>query len=202
MDLFKISKVADPRSDELIELLARAYRTNPIQIAAFGGSGEKELLLNREHFRACTEIALLGNWYAVLDGSRIVGAFHMVRFPRCRLSSDQQEAIGARLAESLGEAAPRVMEWMDEWAKRDPDTDHWHLGPIAALPEYQKRGIGRLMMEHFCARVDETGAHAYLETDRLENLSFYEKSEFMVTDEAIVLGIPNWFMTRVARPVP
>lgn len=201
MSSIKISTLKDPKSDEVIELLARAYLTNPIRVAAFGGCGEKELPLNRKHFGVCTEIALLGDWYAALDGSRIVGAFHMIRFPRCRLASDQQKAIGPRLAESLGEAAPRVLEWLDEWAKRDPDTDHWHLGPIAALPEFQKRGIGRLMMEQFCTLVDESGAHAYLETDRPEILSFYEKSGFVVTDQAIVLGIPNYFMTRAARAV-
>lgn len=57
-------------------------------------------------------------------------------------------------------------------------------------------GIGRLMMQHFCTRVDETGAMAYLETDRPENLGFYEKSGLTVIEKGIVLDIPNWFMSR------
>jgi hypothetical protein len=55
MDLPKISTLTDPTSDEVIELLARAYYTNPIHIAAFGGSGEKELQLNRGLFHMLWE---------------------------------------------------------------------------------------------------------------------------------------------------
>ena len=52
------------------------------------------------------------------------------------------------------------------------------------------------MMEHFCAIVDKTGAIAYLETDRSENVGFYEKSGFAVIDKGVVLETPCWFMTR------
>lgn len=201
MDLPKISTLTDPTSDEVVELLARAYCTTPIHVAAFGGSGENELQLNRGLFLAGTELVFQGEWYAALDGSSSVGVLHMVRFSGCRLSADQRAAIGPRFVQFLGDAAPRVVEWLGEWEKRDPDTDHWHLGPIAVSPEFQKRGIGRLLMQHFCARVDESGVQAYLETDRPENVSFYEKSGFLVTDQAIVLGVPNWFMTRTARTV-
>lgn len=201
MDLLKISTLTDPTSDEVIELLARAYYTNPIHVAAFGGSGEKELQLNRGLFHMGTEFVFRGEWYVALDGSRAVGVLHMARFSRCRLSDDQRAAIGPRLADLPAEAAPRIAEWLGDWEKRDPDTDHWHLGPIAVSPEFQKRGIGRLLLQHFCAKVDESGVQAYLETDHPENVGFYEKSGFSVTNQAVVLGVPNWFMTRAARPV-
>ena len=201
MSSIKISMLKDPKSDQVIELLARAYLTNPINVSALGGSGEKERQMNRDLFRVGTELVFRGEWYAAFDSRRIVGVLHTVRFPRCRLSDDQHVAIGPRLEESLREAAPRVAEWLGEWAKRDPDIDHWHLGPVAVRSELQKRGIGRLMMEQFCTRVDESGAHAYLETDRPENVSFYEKSGFVLTDQALVLGIPSYFMTRTARAV-
>jgi hypothetical protein len=51
MDLPKISTLTDPTSDGVIDLLARAYCTNPINVAAFGGSGENELQLNRGLFQ-------------------------------------------------------------------------------------------------------------------------------------------------------
>jgi ribosomal protein S18 acetylase RimI-like enzyme len=199
MDLFKISALTDPNSNEVVELLARAYLTNPINAAALGGSGEKELKLNHELFRVSCELVFRGEWYTVRDGSRTVGVLHMVNFPHCRLSHEQREAIGPRLSESIAKAASRVTEWLGEWAKRDPDTDHCHLGPIAVLPEYQRRGIGKLMMQNFCERVDEAGTLSYLETDRSENVGFYEKSGFTVTEQATILGVTNWFMSRTSR---
>ena len=43
------------------------------------------------------------------------------------------------------------------------------------------------------------GDVAYLETDKPENVSFYQRFGFEVTEEAQVLGIPNWFMLRRPR---
>jgi GNAT superfamily N-acetyltransferase len=183
MDSIKISTLTDPDSDEVIELLARAYLSNPINVA----------------FRAACEIVLRSEWYAAFYENRTVGVVHMVKSPGCRLSPDQQDTIGLRLAELGSDVASRIAEWLGEWAKRDPDTDHYHLGPIAVLPEFQKRGIGKFMMQHFCERVDEAGIPAYLETDRRENVGFYEKSGFSVTEQAVILGVPNWFMTRPAH---
>ena len=52
------------------------------------------------------------------------------------------------------------------------------------------------MLSTFCERVDQEHALSYLETDKLENVSFYEKFGFGVIEEAHVLGTPNWFMSR------
>jgi hypothetical protein len=54
------------------------------------------------------------------------------------------------------------------------------------------------LVADFCARVDAAGSIAYLETDKKENVPFYEKFGFVVTTESSVLGVPNWFMTRKA----
>jgi ribosomal protein S18 acetylase RimI-like enzyme len=40
---------------------------------------------------------------------------------------------------------------------------------------------------------------AYLETDKPENVRFYERFGFEVVGEEEVLGVPNWFMLRRAR---
>ena len=115
------------------------------------------------------------------------------------MTHEQQDVIGPRLSELGQNVASYIAEWLGEWARRDPDTVHYHLGPVAVLPEFQRQGIGKLMMKHFCKRVDEVGAIAYLETEMPENVSFYEKSGFSVTEKVKILGVPNWFMTRPAQ---
>jgi hypothetical protein len=47
--------------------------------------------------------------------------------------------------------------------------------------------------------MDRYGAHSYLETDKSENVRFYQKFEFEVISQASVLEVPNWFMLRKPR---
>jgi hypothetical protein len=39
----------------------------------------------------------------------------------------------------------------------------------------------------------------YLETDQAENVEFYRRFGFELTNEASVLGVPNFYMRRAAR---
>ena len=57
-------------------------------------------------------------------------------------------------------------------------------------------GIGSQLMEEFARAHGPARDVAYLETDKPENVIFYERFGFEVIDEAVVLGTPNWFMRR------
>jgi hypothetical protein len=52
------------------------------------------------------------------------------------------------------------------------------------------------MLQTFCAIADDFRSLSYLETDKRENVRFYQKFGFMVMGEAEVLGVANWFMSR------
>jgi hypothetical protein len=43
--------------------------------------------------------------------------------------------------------------------------------------------------------MDDCGMLLYLETDKSENVPFYQKFGFTVVAEADVLGVPNWFIS-------
>jgi hypothetical protein len=55
------------------------------------------------------------------------------------------------------------------------------------------------MMGEYCRRLDEAAEAGYLETDKSENVPFYERHGFAVIDRAEVIGVPNWFMLREPR---
>ncbi len=59
--------------------------------------------------------------------------------------------------------------------------------------------MGGAMLEAFCERMDQEGAMAYLETDKRENIGFYEKYSFRVVGESAVLGQANWYLSRQAK---
>jgi hypothetical protein len=52
------------------------------------------------------------------------------------------------------------------------------------------------MLADFCGRMDRGAASSYLETDKPENVRFYERFGFAVRAQADVLGVRNWFMQR------
>jgi hypothetical protein len=52
-------------------------------------------------------------------------------------------------------------------------------------------------MADFCTRMDQCAGLAYLETDKRENVRFYRRFGFAVVAQAEVLGVRNWFMSRV-----
>jgi predicted N-acetyltransferase YhbS len=84
-----------------------------------------------------------------------------------------------------------VGKWISTWARHDPDETHVHLGRLAVDAHVQGQGIGSLIMQEHCRRLDRTGEVGYLETDQPENVRFYERFGFEVTGEEPVLGVPN-----------
>jgi hypothetical protein len=60
----------------------------------------------------------------------------------------------------------------------------------------QGQGIGSLIMQAHCRRLDGAREVSYLETDKAQNVGFYERFGFEMIGKEPVLGVPNWFMRR------
>jgi len=189
----------DSQHDEVADLLARAYLTSPLHIAVFGGSGPEQLRQHQLLFSMSLPAMHPGTkLVAILDGT-IVGFAHWVGYPQCRPSPDAVATFAPRLVAELGdEVAPRLITWLRTWGENDPMQPHNHFGPFAVLPSRQGRGFGRLLMERYCAALDAADEPGYLETEKPENVRFYQRSGFEVTSELELFGVPNWFMTRPA----
>ena len=103
---------------------------------------------------------------------------------------------GQAQAEEIDNPDWRKSHWLDEWARRDPSDQHWHLGPVGVLPPYQGKGIGTQLLSLFCKEVDACLAPAYLETDSEKNVRFYERFGFQVIAETDIFDVKNYFMWR------
>ncbi|MBX7540543.1 GNAT family N-acetyltransferase [Qipengyuania sphaerica] len=64
-----------------------------------------------------------------------------------------------------------------------PHEEHWYLPLIGADPAYLGMGLGGALMKHACARIDEDGLPAYLESSNPRNISLYERHGFEVMGE-------------------
>jgi ribosomal protein S18 acetylase RimI-like enzyme len=82
------------------------------------------------------------------------------------------------------------------FATHDLDERHWHVGPVSVEPGLQGQGVGGALLRSFCARMDDEGEIAWLETDKPENVVFYRRHGFDVVEEIDTHGLVSWFMRR------
>jgi GNAT superfamily N-acetyltransferase len=188
--------------EEAARLLGRGMCDNPANIRAFGiPDAERRSQALVRFFgpvlRGLYERGLI--WGAFRDGT-LVGVCGMARPGLCQPSALEKLRVVPSVAFGNPVGTPlRVLRWVGEWARRDPSEPHWHLGPVAVDSHLHGQGIGGAMLAQFCGRMDNCAAPSYLETDKIENVRFYQKFGFTVVAEARVLGVRNWFMSRPPR---
>ncbi len=80
-----------------------------------------------------------------------------------------------------------------------PPELHWYLQLLGTHPDWQRRGIGAAMMEVVFERARTDGLPCYLETETVENVSYYRHHGFEVRSEWDVPTGPHmWGMLRPA----
>jgi ribosomal protein S18 acetylase RimI-like enzyme len=196
-------EVRDLRADEVdaaVGVLARGMRDNPLHVAAYGKDPERRLRCHArlmaglfKHFHAQQPIA------AVEDGT-LVGVTGVAPPGTCQPTASQRLRLLPTMMGLGPRTAARVASWTSAWAAHDPGEPHVHLGPLAVDAHLQGRGIGSRIMEEHCRGLDGAGDLGYLETDKAENVRFYERFGFEVVAEDEVIGVQNWFMHRTPRP--
>ncbi len=179
---------------EVTGVCARAYLTNPLNVAVMGDSLKRNgfmVGLMLQHFPGLTFVAK--------EDGKIVGMVRTIAWPDCQTPPAKMLRFLSAMLLALGGSLPRIFKWLPIWEKYDPREPHWHFDPYAVLPERQGQGIGTRLMRWFLEHVDQLQAATYLETDRPENVPVYEHFGFKVTAQDTVVGVPNWFMWRAPR---
>jgi GNAT superfamily N-acetyltransferase len=78
-----------------------------------------------------------------------------------------------------------------------PNEPHWYLALLAVDPLLQGRGLGTALLQPVLARADDDGLLAYLETQKPENVPWYARSGFTVTETFQVGPFPPvWGLRR------
>ena len=194
----KIGALDESQVWEAVGVLERGMRDNPTHVAVYGDDPELRRSRLRRVFGAGMEVLglhrhMLAAWGP--DGS-VVGVCGAMPPGECRPGLGQQLRLAPHVLALGPRTLVRTARWLGTWKKHDPEGRHWHLGPVAVDAHLQGMGIGSKLMRVFCAQMDAAGEDAYLETDRSENVRFYERFGFEVISEAEVLDAPNWFMLR------
>ena len=202
LDRVEIGALDASEIEEVLGVLARGMRDNPLHVAAFGDDPERRLRSFHKLMSAAFTVKDFSHTLvARREDGAIVGVCGMMPPGDCTPNFGQRLQLLPTLLYISPRAAGRAMRWMGVWEKHDAEERHWHLGPLAIDAYAQGRGVGSRLMQVFCAQMDAAREDAYLETDKQINVRFYERFGFEVVGKQNVLGVPNWFMRRTTKGV-
>ncbi|KZT55116.1 hypothetical protein CALCODRAFT_499063 [Calocera cornea HHB12733] len=181
-----LEKPTVAEQDAIIDMVMAAFAQDPFVSAGTGGQ-----LSNLPIYRAFTACFVRGAavdgeiWVAELDG-QVVGT--SIWFPPGKDfmgSEEQRQAV--KLEEYLGMLKPEVAEWF--MGSLIPTVGGWcaeslggekareqaqHLQILGVAPSYQRRGLGRALLEAGAKRGLENGKRVVWETYTAGNLAWYK----------------------------
>jgi predicted N-acetyltransferase YhbS len=189
MEKFRISFLEKSDISEASRVLSEAMLKVPIHIAVFQGHGEKERkIIEKMFFELLSDLPNIT--FLARINRQIVGVMRMKSCNGGEVSNEHTQAG------DVNNLDWRKLYWHNEWARHDPMSQHWHLGPVGVLPSHQGKGIGTKLLNRFCQEVDACLAPAYLETDTDKNVQFYERFGFQVVGETEIFNVKNRYMWR------
>ena len=192
--------LAPGEEPDAAQLLARAFRDNPLNVAVIRGGPRRRLRSNLHSMRALLPMACRhGEVWVRREGTRVCAALVGVP-PLCHPLPPPPFAL--RLRSLVGQGLGVALRWAQVFEELDrlhPEEPHWYLGTFGVDPPEQGRGIGSSLLAEWLDRLDAEGGPVYLETDRAENVAFYERAGFGALRETAVLGVRIWCMRRESR---
>ena len=101
------------------------------------------------------------------------------------------QPISPDLAAKFGAIGPIMQQ-------HTPPEPHWYLNLLGTHPHWQRQGLGALVISPVTAVCDRDGLPLYLETETIENVSYYSHLGFSVRSEwDVPLDGPHmWGMLR------
>ena len=180
--------------------LAKAFHDDPVMlhILPTGGRGQAKKLEGLMRIEATSGLRHESVW-TTADGQATaiwkppnkwkVGGMELVRqIPR---------TVGI-----LGSRLPAALSVLTAIEKKHPvDPPHWHLAVLGTEPAGQGQGKGSAVLQPVLDHCDRAGEGAYLESSKKQNVPFYERHGFRVTEQLDLKGGPSmWLMWRDPQP--
>lgn len=176
--------------------LAKAFHDDPVLAVLFGGS----VPLDRatRFFEVMTNTQLRHHHVYRTPGNEAVAIWappDMWKLPVPTIVRNAPALVrvfGRRLFSNLA-----VLNTLE---RHHPTAPHYYLEFLGTDPAHQGRGLGGALVRPMVQRCDEEGVGAYLESSKEDNLAFYGRFGFEVT-EVIThrAGVQQWLMWRDPR---
>jgi ribosomal protein S18 acetylase RimI-like enzyme len=179
--------------------LARAFLDDPVMEWFFPDERRRS-----DHIEALFRLRVAGllkqdEVYTTEDRS---GAAVWAQPDRWEMPPFEGLAFVARLFPMVRTRLPLLARGWTRIDRAHPKEPHWYLAILGTEPAARGRGAGSAMLQPVLEDCDRNEVAAYLESSKEENLAFYARHGFRVTDEiTLPEGPPIWPMWRDPRPV-
>ena len=201
---YDIGVLRDQQLDAAAGLCARSMRDNPLHVSVFGADPERRLRRLQRFFSGLLPyVQRKGLLLAAYESEDLIAVCGLLPPGHCLPGRMETfRLLPSLLSSNSPTGLLRLRHWLTTWTRNDLHEPHWHLGPLAVDPPWQKCGVGSRMLATCLAHIDASGAVSYLETDRPVNVAFYEDFGFRTVAQLTVLGVPNWLMLRSRNHLP
>ena len=175
---------------DLVDVLARAFRDNPMNVALHGPSPARRVRANRAGLKAlvlddhrAAEVRVIqrdgrvvGGWVALPPGLHALPSPVWTRQLGCFWHQ------GARAMDAWGQVAQAL-------GALRPIVDHWYLAVLGVEPALQGRGFGGRLLAELIGLAEAHSMPVYLESDRDASVRFYRSRGFSDRQELRVHGV-------------
>lgn len=198
-----ISRIGQQLRSEAIATTCRAFWPDPL-FGFFARSEEHEQRVLPHFLGALLRDAMAhGEVWGALEQGRVVGSASWLPPGMTPRSRAREFGIYLASARALLTCRNRRtgIRLLDAVEDRHPTEPHWYLALLGVEPTHKGRGIGTALLGPTLDRCDQELMPSYLETQKPENLPFYERFGFRVLEEVTVPGSPPvWLMWRDPDP--
>jgi GNAT superfamily N-acetyltransferase len=198
-----IQLISRQQRDESIAVTSRAFWPDPL-FGFFAKSQEQERRLLPIFLGALLRDCFHhGQVWGALENERVVGSASWLPPGATPRSTLREFRIYAACARALLTGRNRVtgIRLLSAVEDEHPSEPHWYLALLGVDPSLQGHGYGRALLQPVLTKCDTRIEPAYLETQKPENLPFYERFGFRVLNEISVPGSPPvWLMWRDPDP--
>jgi GNAT superfamily N-acetyltransferase len=198
-----IELITSSQRGEAIATTSRAFWPDPLFGFFARDPGQEHRVLPLFLGALLRDAFRFGEVWGAIEDNRVLGSASWLPPGATPRSRSREVRIYAACARALltGRNRRSGIALLDAVEKRHPTQPHWYLALLGVDPTRQGHGLGRALLNPVLTRCDETLESAYLETQKPENLPFYERFGFEVIDEVSVPGSPSvWLMWRDPDP--
>jgi ribosomal protein S18 acetylase RimI-like enzyme len=197
-DLIKVVRLAATQKGQAAQFLARAFRKTHVVIS----SRRNQRRIAAWQWEAVIDTVCIRRIYTTPDVSGVAcwlepGNTKVSIWRMLRSGMKLRRAL-MRYGGSALRASMDMMGYLDRIHERLMDAPHWYLWALGVDPASQRHGIGGKLIQPVLILADQMGVACYLETLAKENLAFYQKLGFEITNTGEVPGheLKAWMMVK------
>lgn len=187
---------------ELSRTMARAFYDDPVMEWVFPDTRPRPAQLARMFSTMTRGHHLAGGGAEVACDGPGIGAAALWDPPnRWRYSRREELAMLPAFIRIFGLRSAKVRAIQEFMKREHPEEPHWYLAAIGSDPSVRGSGFGQALMRSRLDRCDAEHCPAYLESSKPENVPYYQRFGFEVTQRINLPGggPPLWAMWRPPR---